>query len=84
MVRIIAGMSGSFLSELKRRNVLRVAMAYAALVWLLVQIAETIMPLHSFSEDAIRTIVPVLLLDPALNPDEDTFWVWGLRFRLNL
>jgi porin len=25
-----------------------------------------------------------LLLDPALNPQEDTIWVWGLRFRLNL
>ena len=30
-------MSGSFFSELKRRNVLRVAMAYAAAAWLLVQ-----------------------------------------------
>jgi TolB-like protein len=53
-------MSGSFFSELKRRNVLRVAMAYAAVVWLLVQIAETVMPLYGFSEDAIRTIVTVL------------------------
>jgi TolB-like protein len=53
-------MSGSFLSELKRRNVLRVAMAYAAIAWLLVQIAETVMPLYGFSEDAVRTIVTVL------------------------
>jgi adenylate cyclase len=53
-------MSGSLLSELKRRNVLRVAMAYAAVAWLLVQIAETVMPLYGFSADAIRTIVTVL------------------------
>ena len=61
-------MSGSFLSELKRRNVLRVAMAYAAVAWLLVQIAETVMPLYGFSEDAIRTIVTVLAVGfvPAL------------------
>jgi hypothetical protein len=25
-----------------------------------------------------------LLLDPALNPQEDTVWVWGLRFRFAL
>ena len=53
-------MSGSFLSELKRRNVLRVAMAYAAVAWLFVQIAETVMPLYGFSDDAIRAIVTVL------------------------
>jgi TolB-like protein len=61
-------MSGSFLAELKRRNVLRVAMAYAAAVWLLVQIVETVMPLYGFSDDAIRTIVTVLAVGfvPAL------------------
>ena len=61
-------MSGSFLSELRRRNVLRVAMAYAAVAWLLVQIAETVMPLYGFSEAAIRTIVTVLAVGfiPAL------------------
>jgi TolB-like protein len=53
-------MSGSFFSELKRRNVLRVAMAYAAAAWLLVQIAETVMPLYGFSDDAVRTVVTVL------------------------
>ncbi|MDX1507306.1 MAG: hypothetical protein R3358_03425 [Woeseiaceae bacterium] len=61
-------MRGSFLSELRRRNVLRVAMAYAAVAWLLVQIAETVMPLYGFSEEAIRTIVTVLAVGfiPAL------------------
>ena len=35
----------SFYSELKRRNVLRVGAAYAVVAWLLIQIAETVLPL---------------------------------------
>ena len=37
-----------------------------------------------FSQGLAITPSVQLLLDPALNPDEDTVWVWGLRFRLNL
>jgi adenylate cyclase len=62
VVRIIAGVTRSILSELKRRNVLRVAMAYAAIAWLLIQIAETVMPLYGFDDSAARTIVTVLVV----------------------
>jgi hypothetical protein len=34
--------------ELKRRNVFRVAIAYLAGSWLLVEVAETIFPLYGF------------------------------------
>jgi adenylate cyclase len=34
----------NFFSELKRRNIYRVAVAYAVVVWLLVQIATQVFP----------------------------------------
>jgi hypothetical protein len=37
-----------------------------------------------FSQGFAITPSVQLLLDPALNPDEDTIWVWGLRFRFAL
>ena len=35
---------GSFFRELKRRNVYRVAVAYAVLAWLLIQLASILFP----------------------------------------
>jgi adenylate cyclase len=46
-----------FFAELKRRNVLRVAVAYLATAWLLIQINETIFPAFGFSEGLIRSTV---------------------------
>ena len=40
----------SLYQELKRRNVIRVAIAYLAGSWLLVEIAETIFPLFGFGD----------------------------------
>lgn len=37
-----------------------------------------------FSENLAITPSVQLLKDPALNPDEDTVWVWELRFRFTL
>ena len=39
---------------------------------------------YQFSQGLAITPSVQLLLDPALNSDEDEVWVWGLRFRLNL
>ncbi len=57
----------SFFSELNRRNVLRVAAAYLVSAWLLVQVAETILPLFGL-DDAARLVVIVLAIGfvPAL------------------
>ncbi|MDJ0812731.1 MAG: hypothetical protein QNJ23_03325 [Woeseiaceae bacterium] len=60
----------SLISELKRRNVLRVAAAYVVTAWLIIQVAETILPLYGFSDAAIRYVItglavgllPVLIL----------------------
>lgn len=52
---------GSFFAELKRRNVYRVAVAYAVVGWLVMQVAATIVPaLHL--PGAITTAVVVLVL----------------------
>jgi serine/threonine-protein kinase len=53
--------SGNFLAELKRRNVYKVAVAYAVVGWLVMQIAATVVPaLHL--PDGITTAVVVLTL----------------------
>ena len=51
---------GSFFEELKRRNVVKVAAAYAAAAWLVAQIAATVMPAFGPSED-IQRIIFILL-----------------------
>lgn len=48
------------ISELRRRNVLRVALAYIIAAWLIIQVVETLFPVFGFSDKAIRTVVVVL------------------------
>jgi TolB-like protein/Flp pilus assembly protein TadD len=50
----------SVLEELKRRNVIRVAVAYVAVSWLLIQVVETIFPLFELADSAARMLVIVL------------------------
>jgi len=52
----------SFFAELKRRNVLRVATAYVAVSWLLIQVLDTLLPIFGASEAAAKTIVIVLAI----------------------
>jgi TolB-like protein len=52
----------SLFSELKRRNVLRIAAAYIAVSWLLIQVVETLFPVFGLSDAAIRTVVIVLAI----------------------
>ena len=58
----------SFFEELKRRNVVRVGIAYAVSAWLIIQIAETIFPLFGYDESPARYVVIVLVIGfiPAL------------------
>jgi len=46
--------------EIRRRNVHRVAIAYLATAWLLIQIVETLFPVFGLSDVAIRAVVIVL------------------------
>ena len=50
----------SIFQELKRRNVIRVAAAYLAGAWLLIQILETLLPIFGSSETAARWVVILL------------------------
>jgi len=52
----------SLVSELKRRNVFRVALAYLAVAWLLIQVAETTFPLFGLPDSAARLVVVVLAI----------------------
>jgi TolB-like protein len=58
----------TFFSELKRRNVLRVAVGYIVAAWLLIQVAETIFPLFGFGDGPARIVVVLLAIGflPAL------------------
>src|ERR1700731_2626029 len=47
----------NFFSELKRRNVYKVAVAYAVLGWLLVQIATQVFPFFEIPNWGVRLIV---------------------------
>jgi len=47
----------NLIGELRRRNVFRVAIAYLAVAWLLIQVAETILPAYGYADSVIRTAV---------------------------
>ncbi len=51
-----------FLVELKRRNVYKVAIAYAVLSWLLIQIATQVFPVFEIPNWAARLVVMLLLI----------------------
>ena len=52
----------SFFTELKRRNVYRVAVAYAVVSWLLIQIATQVFPFFDIPNWAVRLVVVLLVL----------------------
>src|SRR4051812_30590337 len=56
-------MSGpGFFAELKRRNVYKVAVAYAVAAWLLIQIATQVFPFFDIPNWAVRVVVLLLTL----------------------
>ncbi len=52
----------TFFSELKRRNVYKVAVAYAVVSWLLIQIATQVFPFFEIPNWAVRLVVILLIL----------------------
>jgi TolB-like protein/tetratricopeptide (TPR) repeat protein len=54
--------AGTFLQELKRRNVIRMAGLYLVGAWLLVQVASTLFPAFNVPDGALRGLVIVLAL----------------------
>ena len=53
---------GSFFTELKRRNVFKVEVAYALVAWLLIQIVATVFPLLEFPAWTAQFVTVVILL----------------------
>ena len=51
-----------FFAELKRRNVYKVAVAYAVVAWLLMQIATQIFPFFEIPNWAVRLIVLLIVV----------------------
>jgi serine/threonine-protein kinase len=54
--------SRNFFGELKRRNVYKVAIAYAVIAWLLMQIATQVFPFLEIPNWAIRLVIMLLAL----------------------
>lgn len=52
----------NFFSELKRRNVYKVAIAYGVVAWLLMQVASQIFPFFEIPNWAIRLVIMLLVL----------------------
>jgi hypothetical protein len=51
-----------FFNELKRRNVYKVAVAYAVVGWLLIQIATQVFPFFEIPNWAVRLVVLLLII----------------------
>ncbi|MEO7165894.1 MAG: hypothetical protein ABI016_02540 [Chthoniobacterales bacterium] len=52
----------NFFAELKRRNVYKVAVAYAVVAWLLIQIATQVFPFFEIPNWAVQLVVVALLI----------------------
>src|SRR5437763_13367422 len=52
----------NFLAELKRRNVYKVAVAYAVIGWLVIQVSSTVLPTFHAPEWAVQTLVVLVAI----------------------
>ncbi len=52
----------SFFGELKRRNVVKVAVAYAIVGWLLIEVASTVLPTFQAPLWVLQSITLVIIL----------------------
>ncbi|MBA2269164.1 MAG: tetratricopeptide repeat protein [Chthoniobacterales bacterium] len=52
----------NFFAELKRRNVYKVAVAYAVVAWLVIQISDTVFPRLNLPDWAVTLVIVLLLL----------------------
>ena len=52
----------TFFTELKRRHVYKVAIAYAVVAWLLIQVATQVFPFFEIPNWAVRLVVLLLVI----------------------
>jgi hypothetical protein len=72
----VVGPRMSFISELKRRNVFRVATAYVVGSWLVIQVAEATFPAFGFSDATLRLVIVLLAI--AFVPTLILSWVFEI------
>lgn len=65
-----------FLTELKNRNVTRVAITYLAAAWLLVEVADTTFPRFGLEDSAVRNVI--ILLGIGLIPTLVISWFFEM------
>src|SRR6185437_16662643 len=53
---------GNFFSELKRRNVYKVAVAYAVVAWLVIQAASIFLPAFNAPQWAMQVVILILAI----------------------
>ena len=58
----MSGNGGSFFSELKRRNVYRVGLAYAIASWLILQVIDVVEPIIGMPEWVAKLILVLLAI----------------------
>ena len=66
----------SLFAELKRRNVVRVVLAYLAGAWLLIQIGDTVFPAYGAPDSALTVLITLLVI--GLSPVVVISWVFEL------
>jgi TolB-like protein len=67
--------AGNFLAELKRRNVYKVALAYAVVAWLLIQVATQVFPFFEIPNWVVRLVVLLLIIGFPI----DLFIAWAFE-----
>ena len=66
----------NLLGELKRRNVFRVAMLYVVAAWLVIEVAETVLPIFDVPDGVLRGLVVLLVI--GLVPALGFAWIYEL------
>ena len=61
-------------NELKRRGVVRVVLGYLAAAWLLLQIADLVLPAYGFSDEAMAILINVIVI--GVVPAAISAWVF--------
>ncbi len=58
----------TFVTELRRRNVYKVAVAYAVVGWLLIQVATQVFPFFEIPNLAVRLVVLAIIVGFPIAP----------------
>jgi adenylate cyclase len=66
----------TLLAELRRRNVFRVALFYVVTAWLIIEVAETVLPLFDVPDGLLRGLVVLLVI--GLVPALALSWIYEI------